>query len=110
MLCLLCLGCARRDVVGPSHIRLPPPPERIELSEQGKTESPGVKYIDPAQILSEGQTFMAPKDGVAVCTPRTWRGAKYAIEEWPKWGDTVRAIVQGYQQPKESVASWWKLW
>jgi len=108
VLCYLLCGCASRAPVVQSVPRLPKPPERIDIMEKGKTEIPGVKYIDPAAILKEGESYVAPKAGAAVCSPRTWRGAKYAIEEWPKWGEAVQSIVKGYQP--EEKRPWWKLW
>lgn len=111
---LFASSCAERMVVsGGARITLPETPERIAWREQESAETPGISYVDPPVRLKPRESCTAPEDGGILLSPRAWRGIRYGLTEWPRWGETVRAIVDSHNQSVGSGADrlhpWWKL-
>ncbi|MEW6138909.1 MAG: hypothetical protein AB1733_11810 [Thermodesulfobacteriota bacterium] len=108
-------SCAQRVVVsGGPRITLPDPPDRVAWKEEGVPEKPRIHYLDPPVRLDPRGTFTAPEDGGILINPKAWRGIRYGLTEWPKWGETVRAIVESHNDAigRDAARSkpWWKVW
>jgi hypothetical protein len=97
-----------------ARITLPQSPERIAWQQEDVANQSGVHYVDPPIRLQPGTQVTASSDGGIVLTPRAWRGIRYALTEWPKWGDTVRAIVDSHNRAMgaytDNDTPWWKIW
>jgi hypothetical protein len=111
---LFASSCAERMVVsGGARITLPEAPERIAWREQGSSEKPGISYVDPPALLKPRESCTAPADGGILLSPRAWRGIRYGLTEWPRWGETVQAVVDSHNQAVGNGADkqlpWWKL-
>lgn len=107
-------SCAERMIVsGGARITLPETPERIAWRELGTAEKPGISYVDPPVRLKPREGCTAPADGGILLSSRAWRGLRYALTEWPRWGETVRAIVDSHNQAVGNGAdkqrAWWKV-
>lgn len=91
-------GCSTvpvsREVRAP--ITIPDPPKRFAWYEEGVPEKPGTIYLDPYRRLNPDEQVKAPADGGILITPKAWRGIKYGITEWPRWGDIVQSIVKAH--------------
>jgi hypothetical protein len=111
---LVASSCAERMVVTEgARITLPEMPERIAWRELGSAEKPGVSYVDPPLRLKPRESCTAPADGGILLNPRAWRGIRYSLTEWPRWGETVRAVVDSHNQTigngSDRKRPWWKL-
>lgn len=113
-LAALLSSCAGRAALnGNVRIVLPEPPKRIAVTEEGVSRKPGVKYIDPPVKVSPNERPRIPETGGALLSARSWRAVRYALTEWPKWGEAVRSIVDTHNQaagPSRSTKSWWSAW
>lgn len=115
LVCLFSMGCAQRNVITTgARITLPAPPERIGWKEAGIKAKPGVRLIDPPIVLKPCETCTAPVDGAVLLKPRAWRGIKYGLTEWPRWGETVQSIVRSHNRVSEPYTHrkrpWWRPW
>lgn len=108
-------SCASKTALtGVAPITLPQHPKRIAVHEDGMEREAGVEYIDPVTRIEPGMCDDIPNNGGALLTPRSWRAVKYAITEWPRWGDTVQSIVDSYTRasdaPREKQSRGWRGW
>lgn len=115
LVCLFPMGCAQRNVITTgARITLPALPERIGWKEAGVEAKPGVRLIDPPIVLKPRETCTAPVDGAVLLKPRAWRGIKYGLTEWPRWGETVQSIVRNHNRGSEPSIHrkrpWWRPW
>lgn len=113
LLAVLSASCAGRAALdGTARITLPQPPKRISVHEDGIHREAGVEYIDPALRILPGNCAGIQEKGGALLTPRSWRAVKYALTEWPKWGDAVQSIVgshNGALGPPPDTRPGWRL-
>lgn len=108
---MLAASCASRTALNsPSRITLPQAPKRIAVYQDSMKRLAGVEYIDPVLRVEHGKCDGVPETGGALLTPRSWRAVKYALTEWPRWGDAVRSIVDSHNNavgPQLDKKPWW---